>query len=75
MQINKECVPTCYQKYLFAINYVTQEIEKQGREVKSYFVLKAVGEKPLDRFEDEVFPLGGHINQQREQSTPFRRKF
>jgi len=50
MQVDKECVQTCYQKYLFAINYVTQVIEKQGREIKSEFVLNAVGEKPRDRF-------------------------
>ena len=75
MQVDMDCVQTCYQKYLFAINYIREVVEKEGRSLKSDFVINAVGEKPIDRFENEVFPLGGHTNQQREQSSPFRRKF
>ena len=56
----EKCVPTCYQKYLFSVNLVRENLEARGREVKSQFVIEAVGHETRDRFKDEIFPPGGH---------------
>ena len=69
------CVQTCYQKYLFSLNHVSKLLIEEGRHLHSDFVRQAVGAEPRDRFIDEIFPEGGHTNQQGEGAIPWRRKF
>lgn len=73
--MDRDCVQTCYQKCLFAMNHVNQQVVLQGRAAKSDFVTQAAGEKDKDRFVEEIFPLGGHTQQQSEDSIPWRKKF
>lgn len=57
--VDETCVKTCYDKYLFSLNLVYKTVVDQGRTMHSDYVVKAVGEFARDRFEDEIFPVGG----------------
>lgn len=48
---------------------------KVGREVKSEFVLKAVGAEELDRFKEDVFPKGGIDFKEGDAAVPWRRYY
>ena len=75
MTMDRPCVENCYQKFLFSINHVADEVTTLGREVRSDFVAQAVGAAPRDRFVEEIFPIGGHSHQQSADSIPWRKRF
>jgi hypothetical protein len=58
-KIDDACVETCYQKYITTLNHVHKKLIRDGRQLKSEFVVTSVGEKPPDRFTDELFEKGG----------------
>ena len=58
-----ECVALCYEKYIFAANFVFKEIKSQGRDCQSDFVSKSIGLADKDKFMDEMFPEGGRLRQ------------
>jgi len=66
-------VSTCYHKYLYTINTIKSIVEEEGRAYHSDFVAQSLGSEKLDRFKEEVFPLGGHPATA--GSVPYRRKF
>ena len=72
--VDDNCAALCYQKYVFAANFVFQEIKSQGREAKSDFISKAVGLKDKDKFMDEMFPEGGRPKGQGDGDAPTRAK-
>ncbi len=72
--VDETCVKTCYDKYLISLNLVYKSVVQLGRATKSDYVVTAVGAEPKDRFEDEIFPIGGTAMFQ-EGGTPFRKKY
>ena len=59
--VDKQCMTTCYDKYIFAANHVRKELEEQGRECRSDFIGQSIGlEDPRsvfhDRFSKTIFP-------------------
>lgn len=61
--VDYACVEPCYTKYLYAINHIRDVLIEDGREVHSDFVAQAVGKAKRDRFVEEIFPTGGHLQQ------------
>ena len=57
--VDLECVPTCYDKYLFSIKTIYETLEEEGKKYKSDFAMETFGEEKRDRFKELVFPLGG----------------
>ena len=72
--VDDNCAAICYEKYIFAANFVFQEIKQQGRECSSDFVSKAVGLKDQDKLLDEMFPVGGRPKGAAEGEAPTRIK-
>ena len=72
--VDKKCMTTCYDKYVFAANHIRNELETQGRECRSDFISSSIGlDDPKsifhDRFARHIFPIGGFDRADSERHT------
>lgn len=58
MQLDRGCLQTCYDKYLYALQAVNEQLRDEGRARFSDFALASYGLE-RDLVKEEYFPIEG----------------
>ena len=53
------------------MNKIKNIVESEGRKYQSDFVVHSIGPEVIDRFKEEIFPLGGHPLSSAKPGAPF----